>query len=175
MFGDIYAAARRLHAFTIHGVIQRFVAIFRAPDGLHVLLRLALQTLSRESQIAHGDPQRVVVAHLLVQFMTVAAGNIGEDGDDVLLLRRFVDNHLIAQRVQLTQQQLVGDVDRLRAAHVVHRPLDDMFAVVGHVQHAAVGQHRAHPGNRRWLNIGALHTQLRQRLFNCRAIGVRRS
>lgn len=50
-----------------------------------------------------------------------------------------------------------------------------MFAVVGHVQHAAVGQHRAHPGNRRWLNIGALHTQLRQRLFNCRAIGVRRS
>lgn len=50
MFGDIYAAARRLHAFTIHGVIQRFVAIFRAPDRFHILLGLALQPLARKAR-----------------------------------------------------------------------------------------------------------------------------
>ena len=175
MFGDIHIAACRLHAFAAHGVIQRFVAIFRTPDGLHVLLGLALQPLAREGQIAHGNAQCVVVAHLLVQFMAVAAGDVGKDGNDVLFLRRFIDNHLVAQCVQLTDQQLVGDVDRLRAAHIVHRPLDDVFAIVGNVQDAAVGQHRAHPGNRRRLNISTLHTQLRQRLFDRRAIGMRRA
>ena len=109
-----------------------------------------------------------------MQLVAITAGDVGKDGNDVLLLRRFVDNHFVAQRVQLPQQQLVSDVDRLRAAHVVHRPLDDVLAIVGDIQHAAVGQHRAHPGNRRRLNIGALYTQLRQRLFNCRAIGMRR-
>lgn len=94
-----------------------------------------------------------------MQLVAVAAGDVGKDGDDVLFLRRLVDNHLFFQRVQLTHQQRVSDVNRLGAADVVHRPLNNVLTVVGHVQHAAVGQYGAHTANRRRLNVGALHAQ----------------
>ena len=48
--------------------------------------------------------------------------------------------------------------------HKLHEQMSDYNALGITVRYLA-----------RWLNIGALHTQLRQRLFNCRAIGVRRS
>ena len=101
-----------------------------------------------------------------MQLVAVAAGDVGEDGNNVLFLRRLVDNHLFFERVQVFHQQLVGDVHRLRAAHVVHRPLNDVLAVFGHVQHAAVGQHRFHASHRRWLDLAAGDAEFRQRLFN---------
>ena len=42
-------------------------------------------------------------------------------------------------QIQVFHQQLVGHVHRLRAAYVVHRPLNNVFTIFGHVQHAAVG------------------------------------
>ena len=63
-------------------------------------------------------------------------------------------------------QQRVGHVNRLRAAYVIHRPLDNVLAVVGDVQHAAVGQHGFHARNRRGLNVGTLYAELSERLLD---------
>ena len=110
-----------------------------------------------------------------MQLVAVAAGDVGENGDNVFFLRRFIDNHLFFQRVQLAHQQRVGDVYRLCAADIIHRPLDDVFTVIGHIQHAAVGQYGAHSGNRRWLNIRILYAQFSQRLFDSRVIRMGRT
>ncbi|MPN11371.1 hypothetical protein SDC9_158672 [bioreactor metagenome] len=72
----------------------------------------------------------------------------------------------------MLHQQLVGHVDWRRAADIVHWPLNDVFTVFCHIQHAAVGQHRFHPGNRGGLNIRALHAQFRQRLTDRGVVGV---
>ncbi|MOA05840.1 hypothetical protein D3C78_1254500 [compost metagenome] len=76
-----------------------------------------------------------------MQLVAIATGDVGEHGDHVFLLWRFVDDHLIFQRFQLAGQQLVGDVNRLFATDVVQRALQNVFAVFGHVQHAAIGQY----------------------------------
>ena len=110
-----------------------------------------------------------------MQFMAITTGNIGEDGDDVFFLRRFIDDHLFFQRVQLTGQQRIGDVYRLRAADVVHRPLDNVLTVIGNVYHAAVRQYGANAFDRRRLHVRTLHAQLRQQLLDRRAIGMRRT
>ena len=87
--------------------------------------------------------------------MAVATGDVGEDGNDVFFLRRFINDHLFFERVQVFHQQLVGYVDRLCTAHVVHWALNNVFSVLGHVQHAAVRQNRFHAGNRCRLDITA--------------------
>ena len=172
MVSDINVAGGRLNAFAVHRVVKRFVAVFCTPDGLHVLLRLALHARAREGQVTHGNTQRVVVFHLFMQLVAVAAGDIGEDGNHVFFLRRLIDDHLFLERVQVFHQQLVGHVDRLRAAHVVHRPLNNVFAVFGDVQHAAVGQYRFHPGDRCWLNIAAGDAKLSERLFDSGVVSM---
>ena len=139
MVSDVDIAGRGLHAFAVHRVIKGLVAVFRTPDRFHILLRLALHASAWESQVTHGNAQRVVVFHLFMQLVAVAAGDIGEDGNHVFFLRRFINDHLFFKRIQVFHQQLVGHVDRLRAAHVIHRPLNDVLSVFGHVQHTAVG------------------------------------
>ncbi len=95
-----------------------------------------------------------------MQLVAVTTSDVGENGNDVFFLRRFVDDHLFFQRVQMLHQQLVGDIHRTCAAHVVHRSLNNMFTVFSYVQHAAIGQYGFHARNRSRLNLGALHTQL---------------
>ena len=74
-----------------------------------------------------------------MQLVAVATGDVGKDGYNVFFLRRLINDHLFFERIQVFHQQLVGHVHRLRAAYVVHRPLNNVFAIFGHVQHAAVG------------------------------------
>ena len=101
MVGNIHVAAGWCDAFTCHHIIKRFVFIFRTPDSFHFFLCIAVQPLARESKITHGDPQRVIVCHLLMQFVAVTTGNISKHGDDVFFLRRFINDHLFFKRIQL--------------------------------------------------------------------------
>ena len=97
-----------------------------------------------------------------MELVAVATGDVGEDGNHMFFLRRFIDDHLFFERIQVFHQQLVGDIDRLRAAHVIHWPLNNMFAVFGDIQHAAVSQYRFHPGNRCRLDVAAGNAQFSQ-------------
>ena len=139
MVSNIDVARGWLNTFAIHRIVKSFVAIFCAPDGFHVLLWLAFDPGTRERQITHGDPQRVVVFHLFMQLVAVATGDVGEHGNHVFFLRGFIDDHLFFQRIQVFHQHLIGHVHRLSAAHVVHGSLNNVFTVFGDVQHAAVG------------------------------------
>ena len=104
MVSDVDIAGGGLHAFTVHRIIKGLVAVFRTPDRFHILLRLTLHASAWEGQVTHGNAQRVVVFHLFMQLVAVAAGDVGEDGNDVLFLRRFVDNHLFFERIQVFHQ-----------------------------------------------------------------------
>ena len=175
MICDINVAGSRLNAFAVHGIIKGLVAVFRTPDRFHILLRLALHASAWEGQVTHGNAQRVVVFHLFMQLVAVATGDVGEDGDNMFFLRRFVDDHLFFQRIQVFHQHLVGDIHRLRAAHIVQRPLKEMFAIFGDVQHAAAGHDGFHSGNGRRLNVAAGDAKLSQRLFNRCVIRMRQT
>ncbi|MNV79010.1 hypothetical protein D3C71_1725400 [compost metagenome] len=141
MFADVGFTGCRGHCVAFHCLVESFGFISGTPDGLHVFFGLGIQPLTRERQIADGNAQIVILFHLLVQLVAIAAGDIGKHGDHVLLLRRFINDHLIFQRFQFAGQQLIGDVDRLFATDVVQRALQNVFAVFAHVQNAVIGQH----------------------------------
>ena len=109
-----------------------------------------------------------------MQFVAITTGDVGKHGDHVFFVFGFVDDHFFFQRFQLCHQSLIGHVDRLSAADVIHRPLQNVFAIFGNVDNAAVGRNSAQAVDWCLLNIGIFHAQFIQRGVDCRIISMHR-
>ena len=124
---DVDIAGRGLHAFAVHRVIKGLVAVFRTPDRFHILLRLALHASTWESQVTHGNAQRVVVFHLFMQLVAVAAGDVGEDGKHIIQGPMYDVSG--AQPVNVTNQLLMKNLNALEKEMIVYKAAQEKHVI----------------------------------------------